>query len=133
MKVKSGILPKYRAEISAWFQNTFRIECETLLPSTHDTESNLAVIGYVEKLSQHRNQQTSVKSVIYVADDIDKQLESDILRSFPNISLQKCQEEAVPTDLISIDQLEAHIDHDSKESDITPLMVIAQAGNFLLH
>lgn len=124
--VKTSALPKYQSELIQWFQNFFHFQFDTVLYSSSFIESLQRVIRYALKNGQYK------KGIIYIPTDFDPNIKLELFSTISNIKFEHVPNNSVYEDMIDLQQLEELIRRDSNESQVYPLMVIANAGSSLL-
>lgn len=122
------VLPKYQNEVLEWVRDFFCIQCDGLFYCNTPLETLLQVIRYAMKFISEETKLKMKRAIIYVSDDFDRNLKTNLLSSLTNIQLKICSNNRAGNHTMDINQLEELIERDSNQYDVYPMMVIAQAG-----
>ena len=71
------------------------------------------------------------KGIIYVPSDFDPNLKIDLMSTISNIKFEYLTNENSHEDLIDLQQLKDLIQRDSNDSQVYPLMIVANAGQLI--
>ena len=122
-------MPKYLNDISMWFENLFRIRCNSIIHTSNNLESLLLIIRYVQRATNQEINDSMKKGIIYLPADFDLLLKNDLLSLLPNIQFEHCKSHSQFQDVIDINQLEKLLENHPHQTETYPMMIIAQAGN----
>lgn len=121
-------MPKYHNEVLEWSREFFRIQCDAIFYYSSSFDTLSRIIRYVQRLCDTETKSLMRKGIIYVADGFDSTLKKSLLNSLATVQFTMCPSNGIGNDTIDLDKLDEFIQRDLKQTQIYPMMIIAQAG-----